>query len=131
MLAERGLPHHINRVLEVDEVNADKERLGIDARLGTEEVGEVVAREDGELVRAYAKQGIVAEFVDVQGVAVDVVFLVVADAGTRTDVVTEFAFDAGRVVDAAAGLDIHLDRYAPTPVDESLTVVFQWILALT
>ena len=116
--------------LEVAKVDADEERLGIDARLGTEEVGDVVTRKDGELVSTYAKQGIVAEVVDVQGVAVDVVFLVVADAGTRTDVMTEFAFDAGGVVHAAFRLDVHLDRQAPTPVDESLTAVVQRMFAL-
>ena len=70
------------RSLKIAEIDADEERLGIDARLGTEEVGDVVTRKDGELVSAYAKQGIVAEVVDVQRIAVDVVFLVVADAGT-------------------------------------------------
>ena len=116
--------------LEIDEVDTDEERLGIDARLGTEEVGDVVTRKDGELVGTYAKQGIVAEVVDVQCIAVDVVFLVVAYTGTRTDVMTEFAFDAGRVVHAAFRLDVHLDRQAPTPVDESLTAVVQRMFAL-
>ncbi len=116
--------------LEIAKVDADEERLGIDARLGTEEVGDVVTRKDGELVSTYAKQGIVAEVVDVQRIAIDVVFLVVADAGTRTDVMTEFAFDAGGVVQAAFRLDVHLDRQAPTPVDESLTAVVQRMFTL-